>query len=290
MRRLASLVVVIATVPVTLLSQQPQPAAALADPTVTSFRYMSGHFGGLLQRAFDSIPEARYRYRPTPSQQSIGYIAQHLEEANYALCDRFGPLKHTTRSAFALGDTGRVWPKDSLTARLRASFAYCDKAIAQLHDSLLATRVAYGPPGSAATALPPRSLLLFVTDLAEHYSQVASYMRMLGLTPPSALQARHHTAIALVATALAPYAGTYDLPPSMLQDAPALVLVVTVQDGALYLKPGVRPASRLWPETPTDFFVKEVDAQVTFVKDARGVVTGLIVHQNGEDRAAAKVR
>jgi hypothetical protein len=26
-----------------------------------------------------------------------------------------------------------------------------------------------------------------VTDLAEHYSQVSSYMRLMGLVPPSAL-------------------------------------------------------------------------------------------------------
>jgi serine-type D-Ala-D-Ala carboxypeptidase/endopeptidase len=58
----------------------------------------------------------------------------------------------------------------------------------------------------------------------------------------------------------------------------------------LLVKPGARPAARLWPETATDFFVKEVDAQVTFIKDASGVVTGLVVHQNGESREASKVR
>ena len=67
-------------------------------------------------------------------------------------------------------------------------------------------------------------------------------------------------------------------------------MVVTVRDGALHLKPGARPARRLWPETTTAFFVKEVDAQVTFVRDADGTVTGLVIHQNGEDRAAARTR
>ncbi|HEY2067346.1 MAG TPA: hypothetical protein VGG84_15430, partial [Gemmatimonadaceae bacterium] len=65
---------------------------------------------------------------------------------------------------------------------------------------------------------------------------------------------------------------------------------VTLRDGALYVKPGARPAARLWPETATDFFLKTVDAQVTFTKDASGTVTGLAVHQFGEDRAASKVR
>jgi uncharacterized damage-inducible protein DinB len=276
---------------VALLAPFALQGQASPDPTMTSFRFISARFSGYLTAAFDSIPADRYAYSPTAQQQTIGYIAQHLEDANYSLCDRFGAMKHATRPILALPDAGRAtWPKDSLTARLRASFAFCDAAMRQLHDSSLATRVAYGPPGSALTALPSRSLLLFVTDLAEHYSQVASYMRTMGLVPPTALPPRVRTAIEVPASALAGYAGTYDLPPSTLQDAPALVLVVTVQDGAVYMKPGARPAARLWPESSTEFFVKEVDAQVTFVKDASGAVTGLVVHQNGEDRPAAKVR
>jgi len=31
-----------------------------------------------------------------------------------------------------------------------------------------------------------------------------------------------------------------------------------------------------------------VDAQITFVKDDRGVVTGLTLHQNGKDQRAPK--
>jgi hypothetical protein len=89
---------------------------------------------------------------------------------------------------------------------------------------------------------------------------------------------------------LSQYVGRYDLPPSAYLDTPAFVLEVTMRDGALYLKPGARPAARLWAETATGFFVKEVDAQVTFTKDASGKVTGLVLRQYGADRAANKVR
>jgi hypothetical protein len=183
-----------------------------------------------------------------------------------------------------------AWPKDTLVARLRESLAFCDSALAQLSDGTLGDRVPYGPPGSGAAALPARSLLLFVTDLAEHYSQVATYMRLIGLVPPSALPPRPRTAIDLPVALLSQYVGTYDLPPSALLDAPAFLLDVTSKDGALYLKPGARPAVRLWPEAATDFFVKEVDAQLTFIKDASGAVTGLVLHQGGESRPARKVR
>jgi hypothetical protein len=47
---------------------------------------------------------------------------------------------------------------------------------------------------------------------------------------------------------------------------------------------------RLWPETEAEFFVKEVDAQVTFTRVASGAVTGLVLHQYGRQRQAKKVR
>ncbi|GAC1659066.1 MAG: hypothetical protein NVS4B3_26920 [Gemmatimonadaceae bacterium] len=275
--------------PLAVPGQQRRAESPVPNGITMSFKFIANRYGGWLVTAFDLIPAARYAYRPTPPQQSIGHIAQHLEGANYGLCERFGAMKHPTSARDALPDsTKAAWPKDTLLARLRASLAFCDAALAQQSDATLGDRVPYGPPGSGATALPARSLLYFVTDLAEHYSQLASYMRLIGLVPPSAPRPR--TAIDVPAALLAQYVGTYDLPPSPLQDAPAFVLVVTLKDGALYLTPGARPQARLWPETASDFFVKEADAQITFIKAPGGAVTGLVVHQNGENRAASKVR
>ena len=49
-------------------------------------------------------------------------------------------------------------------------------------------------------------------------------------------------------------------------------------------------AFQLWPESGVDFFLKEVDAQVTFTVDAQGVVTGLVLHQGGQNGPGKKVR
>jgi hypothetical protein len=65
---------------------------------------------------------------------------------------------------------------------------------------------------------------------------------------------------------------------------------VSVRGGALYAQPTDQPAFRLWPETAQDFFVKEVDAQVTFVRDAQNRVTALVLHQGGRDLQGRKVR
>lgn len=41
----------------------------------------------------------------------------------------------------------------------------------------------------------------------------------------------------------------------------------------------------LFPESERDFFLKVVDAQITFVTDNQGHATELILHQNGDQSA-----
>jgi serine-type D-Ala-D-Ala carboxypeptidase/endopeptidase len=84
------------------------------------------------------------------------------------------------------------------------------------------------------------------------------------------------TAIELAPDVLARYVGRYQL-------APNFILDVSVRDGALHVQPTGQPMLRLWPETETRFFLKEVDAQITFERDAAGVVTGAVLHQNGQN-------
>jgi predicted RNA-binding Zn ribbon-like protein len=67
-------------------------------------------------------------------------------------------------------------------------------------------------------------------------------------------------------------------------------LDIALRGGALYVTPANQPTARLWPESTHDFFVKEADIQVTFTEDAGGAVSGLVVHQNGENRPARKIR
>src|SRR6267378_5661084 len=119
MRR--ALIIVTLVFPVSLTAQS-TVAREPRDGVVLAFENFADIFGSRLAAAFDSIPASRYDYRPTPVQQTIGYIAQHLEDANYSLCERFGDVKHPRTAKDSLADTIKAkWPKDTLTARLRAS-------------------------------------------------------------------------------------------------------------------------------------------------------------------------
>ena len=250
------------------------PAARLAGQTPVgvglAYQNVADRYGSFLARAFDSIPASRYDFRPTPTQQSIGYIAQHLERANYELCGTFGRMRHPVTAKDSLPDTVKArWPKDTLVRRLVASLRFCDTDLdrVQSFDSFL--DVTY--------------LLGFETDLAEHYSQLASYMRLIGMVPPSSLPPAPHTAITLSPSALAPLVGVYEL-------TPGLQLEVKAADGALDIKSTVGTERRFYPSSANDFFARDVDAQITFVRDASEAVTGLVLHQMGHDRPARKIR
>ena len=51
-----------------------------------------------------------------------------------------------------------------------------------------------------------------------------------------------------------------------------------------------QPKFDLFPTSETDFFLKAVEAQVSFVKDEQGKVTQLILNQNGRKMPAKKIR
>lgn len=253
------------------LAGQSSATHATPDGVMLSFVRFADIFGSRLVDAFDSIPAAKYDFRPTPVQQTIGYIAQHVENANYSLCENMGDLKPKRTAKDSLPDTVKArWPKDTLVTRLRASLRFCDDAMEQI-------------PQLTSPALA-NTLLAFETDLAEHYSQLSVYMRLLGLVPPSALPPKKRTAIDLPANTLPPFVGVYEL-------AQGVTIDVTIRDGALFARSSNGGnAVRLWPETKTDFFVKEADVQVTFTRDGAGTVTGLVVHQFGRDKPAKKTR
>ena len=183
MKRLTVVALAALALPAVLPAQQPLPP----NPITQSFKASGTRYAGWLVAAFDSIPASKYGFKPTPVQQSIGYVAQHLESANYQLCSSIGGTPWVMTARDSLADTVKaMWPKDTLTARLKASFAFCDAAMNKLDDAKLSEPVPFGPPAANRSAARARFVLGYVTDLVDHWSQIAGYMRLNGMIPPSA--------------------------------------------------------------------------------------------------------
>jgi uncharacterized damage-inducible protein DinB len=191
--KFARLALIALALPACLAAQQTtpssgQPAAPTANPITEAFRGRTMGLQRNLAAAFDSIPAAKYGYKPTPAQLTVGYIAQHLASDNYLFCNAFGTMKATRAAAdTTTADSVKAsWPKDSLTAKLKASFAFCEQAFAQLDDAKLAEPVTMSFRGNTRTVARANMVLGHVVDMADHYSQIANYMRLNGMLPPSA--------------------------------------------------------------------------------------------------------
>lgn len=78
------------------------------------------------------------------------------------------------------------------------------------------------------------------------------------------------------------YVGEYEL-------APGAVLTVTRQDDRLFAQLTGQPRFRLYAESESKFFLRVVDAQVSFNRAAGGKVESLTLHQGG-DQVARKIK
>jgi hypothetical protein len=174
--------------PIALEAQQP-PTAPTPNPITAAFRSRTMTLQRNLAQAFDSIPESKFGYKPTPAQLSIGYIAQHLASDNYLFCNAFGPAKATIPATdTTTADSVKArWPKDSLVAKLKASFAFCESSFAQLNDANLADQVTLTFGGGSRQVSRAAMALGHALDMADHYSQIANYMRLNNIIPPTAL-------------------------------------------------------------------------------------------------------
>ena len=182
---------VLLAMPAGLAAQQPAaPAGPPVNPVTTVFRNRTMALQRNLAQAFDSIPASKFSYKPTAAQLSIGYIAQHLANDNYLFCSAFGAMQPTRPPAdLSTADSIKAtWPKETLNASLKGSFKFCEDAFAQLNDTNLADQVTINPPGGAPRTLTRAAMVLgHALDMADHYSQIANYMRLNNMIPPTAL-------------------------------------------------------------------------------------------------------
>ncbi|HEV7992516.1 MAG TPA: DinB family protein [Gemmatimonadaceae bacterium] len=179
-------------VPVCLSAQQ-TAATPPVNPITTVFRTRTLAQQRNIAQAFDSIPAAKFSYKPTPAQLTIGYVAQHLANDNYFFCNNFGDAKATRpeRDTATPDSVKATWPKDSLVAKLKESFAFCETALNQLDDAKLADQITQTFNGNTRQSTRAQFVLGHVADMADHYSQIANYMRLNGLVPPTAQPRRN---------------------------------------------------------------------------------------------------
>ena len=126
-----------------------------------------------------------------------------------------------------------------------------------------------------------------VVVLANSFSLTAGGVTDIGLhlldpsLPLAGTPVKERTAIPVDPKILEGYVGRYQL-------APNFFIAITREDNRLYEQATGQPKNQIFAEGEKDFFLKVVEAQVTFKTDGQGRATELILHQNGLDQRAPR--
>ena len=109
---------------------------------------------------------------------SFGDVIEHLSGGNDFLCSTIGGVTAPKRADLAKGAS-----KDQLVARLRETFEFCQSTLAKVDDAKLDQKVPFFGHREITRA---EAMFATAEDWADHYSQLAIYLRLNGLLPPTA--------------------------------------------------------------------------------------------------------
>ncbi len=158
------------------------PVAATAPSVLAADREIWTMVIGYVTAAAEQVPDSSYSYRPAPTVRTFGQLVAHIAGSQDMFC-----AQALGEQAHASDEIERtITGKAALVAALKASTAHCQKAYAMSDaDAMKRTVKTFAGERSALWAL----LYSTVHD-NEHYGNIVTYMRMLGMVPPSSQPAR----------------------------------------------------------------------------------------------------
>jgi uncharacterized damage-inducible protein DinB len=129
--------------------------------------------------AAEAMPADKFSYKPTEKQMSFGKLATHIVEGNEYFCSRLADREEPKQGA----EPKETESKDKLVGAIRKSFDYCSSGLANLDDSKLGQEVkVFG----GRTVTKAAVVLMLAGSWSDHYGMEAQYLRLNGLTPPTA--------------------------------------------------------------------------------------------------------
>ena len=117
---------------------------------------------GWVIKAAEMVPADKYNYRPVDTVRTFGQLIAHITDSYNFFCARGAGEKVEWSDAIEKGGT----EKDTLLPKLKEAVGRCNAAY-----------------GSGNAQLRPLFANVGHTNL--HYGNIITYMRMMGLKPPS---------------------------------------------------------------------------------------------------------
>jgi uncharacterized damage-inducible protein DinB len=174
----------IATLVTALLLALAATAAAQSNPQSSGAAHLNDLVKANIIKAAEKMPEEHYPFKPTPEVRSFAQLVGHIADANFGLCSVASSEKPP-----AMGIEKSKTTKADLVKALQDSYAFCDRAHAEMTDAR-GTQMVKFSAGPAEARRPEEmsrlTVLHYKTAHAnEHYGNIVTYMRLKGIVPPS---------------------------------------------------------------------------------------------------------
>ena len=148
------------------------------NPVATALQSAALEAGRNLVESAEEMPADKYGFKPTPAQMSFAQVVLHVAGGNAMMCGWIAGTKAPEQAKLSPDDA-----KEKLVARLKDSFTFCTSALAQVDDSKLGDSI---PSPGRRKVTRAAEMVDLAVDWADHYSQLAIYLRLNGLLPPTA--------------------------------------------------------------------------------------------------------
>jgi uncharacterized damage-inducible protein DinB len=158
-------------------AQTPQRGGG--NPVSDAMRQILERQSRNLVAAAETMPAEHFDFKPTPQQRSFGETVVHTADSNNFLCSSIsGKAPKAKMKPAVLPDN-----KTAAADALKSSFDFCKEALGDLDDSHLAEQVPFFGQRKVSRAA---AMFALTSDWADHYSAMATYLRLNKLLPPTA--------------------------------------------------------------------------------------------------------
>jgi len=196
---------------------------------------------------------------------------------------------------------------------LAANLAYVKSPLAAAMASMRASRRTTGNPGTGEIGLGWLIVKPSSDEIVWHNGGTGGYRSFVGFVPstrvgvvvlsntftatgvddigmhlldshaPLIPPQKQHKEIAVDPKLFDAYVGQYQL-------APNFILTVTREEDKLFVQATGQPKFQIFPEGALEFFLRDVDAQITFETDSTGRAVSLVLHQNGRNVPGKRIQ
>jgi uncharacterized damage-inducible protein DinB len=151
---------------------------ATKDPVASSLRQLEQRSQSNTIGAVEAMPADKFSFKPTADQSTFAHLVVHIIEFNNTICSKAADVPAPKAEEVKETDS-----KDKLVSAVKASYAFCSESLAKMDDSKLGEEIELFGGRKAPRAM---AALIAPSGWADHYAAAAMYLRLNGVTPPSA--------------------------------------------------------------------------------------------------------